>query len=70
MLVRTFAKYEQAIVVAGCSLTSFVTMGWMINDIQMREKKELIMNYEKKIKTLKEENRGLKGLIRARGIQF
>jgi hypothetical protein len=70
MFSRVFAKYEQAIVVTGCSLTSFVTMGWMINDIQMREKKQLVINYEKKIKTLTEENKGLKNLIEARGIQF
>jgi hypothetical protein len=70
MFSRIVSKYEQAIVVAGCSLVSFATMGWMCTDIQLQEKKQLAMNYEKKIKTLTEENKGLKGLIQARGIQF
>ena len=70
MLARTFVKYEQAIIVAGCSLTSFVTIGWMINDIQQREKQQIIVKYEKKIKTLKQENMGLKELFKARGIKF
>jgi hypothetical protein len=70
MFSRIFAKYEQAIVVGGCSLISFVTMGWMIEDIQRQENKRIIINYEKKILTLTEENKGLKGLIEAQRIQF
>ena len=68
MFPRVFAKYEQAIVAAGCGLTSFITVGWMVTDIQLQEKRKLIMDYEKKIKSLTGENKGLKELIEARGI--
>ncbi len=70
MLSRVFAKYEQTIVAVGCGLTSFITVGWMVTDIQLQEKKQIVMNYEKKIKTLTKENMGLKDLIKAKGIQF
>jgi hypothetical protein len=41
--------------VAGCALTSFLTMGWMVNDIHLREKRQLQQEYEYKISNLSKE---------------
>jgi|LauGreDrversion4_2_1035121.scaffolds.fasta_scaffold1133782_2 hypothetical protein len=70
MFARAFAKYEQAIVIAGCALTSAATLGWMTIDIHTREKKEIVAKYEDRINLLEQENKGLKKLIEARLIQF
>jgi hypothetical protein len=60
MFRRVFAKYDQALIVAGCAMTSFVTMGWMVNDIHLREKANLKMEYENKIQGLTQEIQELK----------
>ena len=52
MFTRVFAKYNQALIVGGCAMTSFVTMGWMVNDIHLREKAQLKSEYENKIEVL------------------
>lgn len=48
-------KYDQAIIVAGCAMTSFMTIGWMVNDIHLREKDVLRKKYETTIEQLKQE---------------
>lgn len=40
MFVRALAEYSQALVVAGCAVTSFATIGWMVNDVHLQEKKK------------------------------
>jgi hypothetical protein len=52
MFARVFVKYNQAFIVAGCAMTSFVTLGWMVNDIHLREKAQLKREYENKITIL------------------
>ena len=44
----------------GCATISFATLGWMVNDIHLREKKTLRCGYENTIKDLKEEIATLK----------
>ncbi len=70
MLVKLFTKYEQALTVAGCAITSVATLGWMTTDIHLREKKTIMAKYQDKINLLEQENKGLKDLIQARSIQF
>jgi hypothetical protein len=55
MLATVYRKYDQALIVAGCALTSFLTMGWMVNDIHLREKRQLRQEYECKISNLTKE---------------
>lgn len=54
MFVRALAEYSQALVVAGCAVTSFATIGWMVNDVHLQEKKKIHQNYESKIKVMEE----------------
>jgi hypothetical protein len=54
MFRRVFAKYDQALLVAGCAMISFATIGWMVNDIHLREKRTIHQNYESKIKLMEE----------------
>ncbi len=70
MFARLFMKYEQAIVITGCALTSVGTLGWMTNDIHVREKNQLIGKYQDRISILEQENKGLKALIESLPIQF
>lgn len=60
MLRRLYNKYDQALIVGGCATISFATLGWMVNDIQLREKNKLKCDYENTIKGLKEEIATLK----------
>jgi hypothetical protein len=60
MLRSVFKKYEQAFIVVGCAATSIATLGWMVNDIHLREKNQLKIDYENKINKLKQEIASLK----------
>lgn len=60
MFRRVFVKYNQALIVGGCAVTSFVTMGWMVNDIHLREKAQIKKDYENKLEVLTREIQELK----------
>lgn len=60
MFTRVFAKYNQALIVGGCAMTSFVTMGWMVTDIHQREKSQIKKDYENKLEILTREIEELK----------
>jgi len=52
MFVRQFS---QGILVAGCGIMSFTTLGWIVSDIHKMEKKQIRNDYEKTIKILNDE---------------
>lgn len=60
MIVSFYRKFNQGIIVAGCAMTSFVTLGWMMLDVHRLEKKELINKYESKISNYEKEINNLK----------
>ena len=48
-------QFSQGILVAGCGIMSFTTLGWIVSDIHKMEKKQIRNEYEKTIKVLNDE---------------
>jgi hypothetical protein len=59
-MIALYRQFSQGISVAGCAIMSFVTLGYMVNDIHTNEKKQIKSTYEKQIKVLNEEIEKLK----------
>jgi hypothetical protein len=55
-----YKQFSQGLYVTACSLVSFSTLGYMINDIHKLEKKQIKSTYEKQITVLNEEIMNLK----------
>ena len=53
-------QFSQGICLTGAVLTSFATLGYMVNDIHKMEKKQLRKGYEEQIKQLNNEINRLK----------
>lgn len=53
-------QYSQGLYVTCAALTSFLTVGYMVNDIHKMEKKRLTKEYEEQIKQLTNEMNNLK----------
>ena len=66
MFNRLFKIYGQGLYVGGCATMSFITLGYLSNDIHKMEKKQIINNYEIQINKLKLESNMTKWLF----IQF
>jgi hypothetical protein len=60
MINRLFKLYSQGMCVAGCAAMSFLTLGYLADDIHKIEKKKIINDYEKQINKLKLENSMIK----------
>ena len=54
-MLAFYRQFSQGIAVAACSLMSFSTLGYMLNDIHYLEKKQMKSTYEKQITVLNEE---------------
>jgi hypothetical protein len=54
-MIALYRQFSQGISVAGCAIMSFVTLGYMVNDIHTNEKKQIKSTYEKQIRVLNEE---------------
>lgn len=53
MISKVYRLYSQGICVAGCASVSFLTLGYLSDDIHKMQKKEIINNYETQIKNIK-----------------
>lgn len=51
-----YNKFSQGILVSGCAVMTFATLGFMINDSFEIQKKQMKNMYESQIKVLNEEN--------------
>lgn len=56
MFNRLFKLYGQGLCVGGCATMSFLTLGYLADDIHKMEKKQIINNYETQINRLKLES--------------
>jgi hypothetical protein len=56
MFIKLYRIYSQGICVAGCASMSFLTLGYLVDDIHKLEKKKIINDYEKQINKLKLDN--------------
>jgi len=60
MLTQIYKKFGQGILVTGCSITSFITLGWLMTDVHRIELNKTRTDYEKQIKELNNEINNLK----------
>lgn len=55
-LYKLYNIYGQGLGVGGCATMSFLTLGYLADDIHKIEKKQIIHNYETQINRLKLES--------------
>jgi hypothetical protein len=58
--MQTLKQFRQGFYVGGCALMTMGTLGWMISDNFNFQKKQIINDYENKIKKLNDEISKLK----------
>jgi hypothetical protein len=58
--MQTLKQFSQGIYVAGCALMTMGSLGWMMLDNFKFQKKQLIRDYDNKIKILNDEINKLK----------
>jgi hypothetical protein len=58
--MQTLKQFSQGIYVGGCAVMSIGTLGWMVSDSFEFQKKQIINDYENKIKNLNNEINKLK----------
>lgn len=58
--MQTLKQFSQGFYVGGCAVMTMGTLGWMISDNFNSQKKQIINDYENKIKNLNNEISKLK----------
>jgi hypothetical protein len=62
-MIAFYRQFSQGISVVGCSVTSFITLGWMMLDVHRLEKKQIRMEYDNKISNYEKEIHNLKQVL-------
>lgn len=60
MIGAVYHRFGQGISVAGCAITTIITLGWMMDDVHKTETKQIRKRYEDQIKVLNYEIHQLK----------
>jgi hypothetical protein len=62
-MLAIYKQFSQGILVAGCAITSFVTLNWMMCDVHRIELKQIRCGYESRISNYEKEIHNLKTVL-------